>query len=266
MSKFLRVDQISYGYEKALVLKDIGFSVEKGQFLGIIGPNGAGKTTLLKTINRILPLRKGEIFLEGLNLSSLSLKKIAQEMSIVEQDIQLSFSLTVLDLVLMGRFPHLVRFRKETKKDIEIVRASLELTQTLKLADRQFNQLSAGERQRVILAKALAQEPQLLLLDEPTAHLDIGHQIKMFDLLAKLNKERNLTIIAVLHDLNLASEYCEKLILLDRGELRSYGSCREVLQYEIIEKAYGTVVLVKENPLSQKPYVLPVPGKYAYLN
>lgn len=266
MFEFLRVNYISYGYEKTLVLEDIGFSVQKGQFLGIIGPNGAGKTTLLKIINRILVPQKGEVFFGGLNLKDKVLREIARKISMVGQDIQLSFSLSVLDLVLMGRFPYLSRFEKETKQDIEIARECLELTQTQELADRQFNQLSAGERQRVILAKALAQQPQLLLLDEPTAYLDIGHQIKIFDLLLSLNQQKHLTIIAVLHDLNLAAEYCEKLILLNQGKIISWGSCREVLQYATIEKTYGTVVLVKENPISQKPYVLPIPGKYTHTN
>jgi iron complex transport system ATP-binding protein len=266
MKEFLKVNSISYGYGNTFILEEISFSVAQGEFLGIIGPNGAGKTTLLKTINRILVPQKGEIFLEKLNLQHLSLKHIAQKISIVGQDIQLSFSLSVLDLVLMGRFPHVERFKKETKQDLEIVHQCLELTQTEDLANRQFSQLSAGERQRVILAKALAQQPQLLLLDEPTAHLDIGHQIKMFDLLVKLNQQKQLTIIIVLHDLNLAAEYCETLILLEQGKIISYGNCWDVLQFANIERAYGTVVLVKENPISHKPYILPVPGKYVHLN
>lgn len=262
MGEFLQVEQIAYAYEKTPVLKDISFSVKRGEFLGVIGPNGAGKTTLLKTINRILPAQKGEILLQGVNLKDLKLREVARKMSMLGQDIDLSFSLTVLDLVLMGRFPHLGRFEKEQRKDLEVAHECLELTQTLNLAERYFKQLSAGERQRIILAKALAQQPQLLLLDEPTAHLDIAHQIKMFDLLLKLNQENGLTIIAVLHDLNLASEYCTKLLLLHRGEIISWGSPWEVLRYETIEKTYGAVVLVKENPLSRKPYILPIPGKY----
>lgn len=262
MSELLKVNNISFGYEGSLILKGISFSLKQGGFLGIIGPNGAGKTTLLKTINRTLTAQEGEIVLEDLNLKALSLRKIAQEISMVGQDISLSFSLTVLDLVLMGRFPYLARFKKEAKYDLQVALQSLELTETQGLAERQFNQLSAGERQRVVLAKALVQEPQLLLLDEPTAHLDIGHQIKVFDLLLKLNRERGLSIIAVLHDLNLAAEYCQKLILLDKGRVTESGSSSEVLQYATIEKAYGAVVLIKQNPLSGKPYVLPIPGKY----
>jgi len=266
MDEFLEVERISYAYEDSLVLKDISFSVEKGAFLGIIGPNGAGKTTLLKTINRLLPVQEGKVSLQGLNIKQLPLRKIAQKISLVGQDIEVSFALTVLDLVLMGRSPHLERFKKETKTDLEIAKQCMEFTETLHLGPRQFKQLSAGERQRVILAKALAQVPELLLLDEPTAHLDIAHQIKIFDLLLNLNRQRGLTIIAVLHDLNLASEYCQELILLDRGQIISSGSCKDVLQYATIEKAYGTVVLVKENPLTQKPYVLPIPGRFTKLD
>lgn len=262
MAEFLEVDQVSYGYEKAPVVKDLSFSLAKGQFLGIIGPNGAGKTTLLKMINRALSAQRGQILLEGLNLRDLSQEKIAQAISMVGQDLEASFSLTVLDLVLMGRLPHLSRFQKESKSDLEIARQCLELTETADLAGRQLNQLSAGERQRVILAKALAQKPRLLLLDEPTAHLDIGHQVKIFDLLVKLNQEQGLTIVAVLHDLNLAAEFCEQLLLLDQGKVVSQGSCKEVLQYASLEKTYGICVLVQENPCSRKPYVLPISAKY----
>jgi len=262
MDKFLQINQASYSYRDGFALKDIDFSVKKGEFLGIIGPNGAGKTTLLKMLNRTFTPQKGQISLEGKNLNSLTLRTIAQKLSMVGQDIQLSFSLTVLDLVLMGRFPHLRRFKTEVKSDIEVAHNSLELTQTLALADRDFSHLSAGERQRIVLAKALAQEPELLLLDEPTAHLDIAHQTKVFDLLTNLNKKNNLTIIAVLHDLNLAAEYCDKLLLLDKGKIVDWGNSHQVLQYATIEKTYGTVVLVKENPITGKPYVLPVPGRY----
>ena len=265
MSAYLQLRCVSYGYTSASVLKDISFEVQKGQFIGVIGPNGAGKTTLLKIINRIAIPQKGEILLGELNIRRAPSRKIAQKISMVGQDIQLSFNLTVMDLVLMGRFPYLKRLQQETKKDLDIARECLELTQTLDLAERQFIQLSAGERQRVVLAKALTQQPRLLLLDEPTAHLDIGHQTRMFDLLSELNRKKGITIIAVLHDLNLASEYCEKLILLDHGQIINYGTSKEVFQYSSIEKVYGTVVLVKENPLSQKPFILPIPGKYTNL-
>jgi iron complex transport system ATP-binding protein len=248
------------------VLENISFNLERGKFLGIIGPNGAGKTTLLKVINRLLIPQKGQIFIENSDLSKVPLRMLAQKISMVGQDIALSFSLTVLDLILMGRFPYLERFKKEGKVDLEIARKCLQLTQTESLAGRVFDQLSAGERQRIVLAKALVQEPRLLLLDEPTTHLDIGHQIKIFDLLAKLNQEQGLSIIAVLHDLNLAAEYCSELMLLDNGRIISYGTAKEVLQYSTIEKTYGAVVLVKEHPLSQKPYILPIPGKYTHLN
>lgn len=262
MSNLLQVKNISVGYDTNLILQNINFSVARGEFVGIIGPNGAGKTTLLRTINRLLTPKKGSILFKDSALSCLSLREIAQNISIVGQDISLSFSLTALELVLLGRFPYINRFAKETKKDLEIAYKSLELTDSLSLANRTFNHLSAGERQLIVLAKALAQQPQLLLLDEPTAHLDIGHQIKLFDLLLKLNQETQLTIVAVLHDLNLASEYCQKLILLDQGGIVSYDTPYKVLQYAAIEKAYGTVVLVKENPLTKKPYILPVPAKY----
>jgi iron complex transport system ATP-binding protein len=159
----------------------------------------------------------------------------------------------------MGRIPHLARLQSETEKDFAIAENALRLTDALSLKDKEINALSAGERQRVIVAKALTQQPILLFLDEPTSHLDIAHQIQILDLLKKLNRQTQLTIIVVLHDLNLASEYCQKLILLKEGEVFKAGSPEEVLTYQNIEAVYQTVVVVNKNPLSAKPFILLVP-------
>lgn len=257
--KVLEVNNLCSGYGKKVVLQDISFDVKEGDFLGIIGPNGSGKSTLLKTIARILKPFHGHVLFRGQSIHTMTLLEAAKRIALVPQDFNTEFSFTVIEVVLMGRFPHLRRFQQETSHDFEVVRESLELTDSSELVDRTFNELSAGERQRVIIAKAFAQEPMLLLLDEPTSHLDIGHQIEIFDLLVRLNKDKGVTIISVLHDLNLASEYCDRLLLIDKGRIRVQGSTEEVLRWEIIEEVYKTLVVINDNPISSRPHVLLVP-------
>jgi iron complex transport system ATP-binding protein len=252
----LEVAGVNAGYSKEDIIQDISFQLKKGDFLGIIGPNGSGKTTLLRTISGVLRPHKGKVFLKETDVYSLHPKTLAQKIAVVNQGLVPSFSYSVLELVLMGRSPHLGKFQSETGRDFDIVRQSLELTDTLKVVRRQFEELSAGEKQATVIAKALAQEPQLLILDEPTAHLDIGHQIKILDLIKKLNRENGLTVIMVMHDLNLASEYCQRLILLDKGRIYKIGKPKEVLTYQIIEEVYNCLVIVNPNPISGKPHIL----------
>jgi len=251
----LKFKHVSSGYNNAEVLKDASFEIAKGDFTGIIGPNGSGKTTLLRVATKIIKLFKGEIFLEGKNLADISLKELAAVMAVVPQDTAFMFPFRVIDVVLMGRTPYVKRFDFESRKDLKIVLEALEFVDALHLKDRFIDELSGGERQRVIIAKAIAQEPRILLLDEPTTHLDISHQVQIFDLLKRMNKESGLTIVSILHDLNLASDYCDKLILLDNGMIKSKGAPSEVLDYKTIEDVYKTVVIVKENPLTLRPHI-----------
>lgn len=263
MGTILKVEGISGGYSKEdLVIKDVSFDINPGDFLGIIGPNGSGKSTLLKLISRVLELKSGGVFLSGIDVAKLNLKEFCKKVAFVPQDTTISFSFSVWEIVLMGRIPHLGRLQLETKNDYAIAESALSMTDTLKLRDRNIENLSAGERQRVIIAKALAQEPSLLLLDEPTSHLDIGHQIQILDLLKKLNRKQNLAIAMVMHDLNMASEYCNNIILINEGKVFCEGSPEEVLTYEFIEKVYKTVVVVDKNPISSKPCVFPATGTY----
>jgi len=258
----LQLRSVSCGYPGKKVLQDISFEVPEGDFLGIIGPNGAGKTTLFRAITRILKPWQGTIQFEGKDIFSISRFVLAQQVATMLQMLAMPFSFTVEDFVLMGRYPHLGRLKNPGETDLAIVRESLELTDTLSLRERTLNELSGGERQRVILAQALAQRPKLLLLDEPTAHLDIGHQIQILDLVRKLNRQKRLTIITVLHDLNLAAEYCDHLLLLNEGSIHTHGKPQDVLTYQNIEQVYKTVVIVKENPVSKKPHILPVSTSY----
>ena len=225
-------------------------------FRSIIGPNGTGKTTLFRALNKLLPLSKGKIYYKQKNITHISAHTLAQETATLPQFLQMPFSLSVEEFVAMGRFPHVGRFKGFKMHDIECIERAIALTDTTKLRDRNISELSAGERQCVFLAQAFAQEPKLILLDEPTAHLDITHQVTIMDIISKLNREQGLTVLIVLHDLNIASEYCNKLILLKDGGVYKQGKSASVLNYQNIEAVYNTVVVVEENPMSKKPYVL----------
>lgn len=251
----LELNSVTGGYGSHEAISNISFIVEEGDFCGIIGPNGAGKTTIFRAITRTLKPWQGHVTYRGQDIFSISRRTLAAEVATMPQLLETPFSFTVREFIAMGRFPHLKRFELPRKQDREAIEESLQLTDTADIADRTLNELSGGERQRVILAQALAQKPRLLLLDEPTSHLDIGHQAALLDVIHKLNREQKLTVIMVQHDLNLASAYCRKLILLDKGRVFRQGTPNDVLTYQNIEQVYRTVVIVKDNPLTHKPHI-----------
>lgn len=256
MTNLLSIQNLSGGYARTPVIRDISLEIQEKDFIGLIGPNGCGKTTLLRLLTKILPPEKGSILLGGKNIARVGLKEFCQKAAFVPQDTLISFPFKVIEIVLMGRTPHLKRLQPESKNDLRIAEGALAMTDTLHLRDKFINELSSGERQRVIIAKALAQEPVLLFLDEPTSHLDIGHQVQTLNLLRRLNRNNNLTIVMVLHDLNLAAEYCSRLALLNEGKIFQEGSPRQVLTYQNIEAVYKTVVVVNESPVNKKPLVI----------
>jgi iron complex transport system ATP-binding protein len=256
MNGLLKINNLCGGYHTEPVIKNISLEIQEGDFMGIIGPNGSGKTTLLRLLSRVLVPQQGYILLKGNDISRMALKEFCRKVAFVAQDTTINFSFTVFEIVLMGRIPHLKRMQLETKKDFMIAENSLSITDTFRLKDKKIDELSAGERQRVIIAKALAQEPVLLFLDEPTSHLDIGHQIQILDLLKKFNRDKNLSIVMVLHDLNLASEYCNRIVLLNEGRIFKEGNPETVLTYPNIEAVYKTIVVVDRNPINSKPYVI----------
>ena len=257
----LEIKNLTCGYDSKFLLREINFSVEKGELIGIIGPNGSGKTTLLRAITRILKPKGGEILLKGVDIWDMGFKELARKIAVVSQGPDVNF-MSVKEFVLLGRIPHYKKFQFfETKRDEEIARKYMTLTDTLRFENEPVGKISGGERQLGVIARALAQEPELLLLDEPIAHLDITHQVAILDLIRRLNKEFGLTVIMVLHDLNLAAEYCNRLILLNEGKIHKTGKPEEVLTYQIIEEVYKTVVVVEENPISHKPYILVVSGE-----
>lgn len=256
MDVLLKVTDLCGGYHKETIIQDISLDIRKGDFFGIIGPNGSGKTTLLRLMSRVLLPQKGTVSFQGRDISGMDLKEFCQRVAFVAQDTIIDFPFTVWEIVLMGRTPHLKRLQMETRADFAIAENALRMTDSLDLKEKRIDELSSGERQRIVIARALAQEPLLLFLDEPTSHLDIGHQVQVLDLLRKFNRDKNLTVVTVLHDLNLASEYCNRILLIDKGRIFKEGSPRQVLTYQNIEAVYKTVVVVNDNPITSKPYVM----------
>ncbi len=258
---FLKIENLKSGYTNNLVINDISFGVTKGSFTGIIGPNGAGKTTLFKTITGELSLIDGNIFLNEERISGMLAMQKAQKIAIVTQNTD-AVDIVVEDYVLMGRYPYRKKFQLfETKEDFKIAHKFMKLTGLLKFKDKLMNELSGGEQQLVAIAKALTQEPELLLLDEPTSHLDISHQMQILNLIQKFNEEFDLTVLMIIHDLNLAAEYCDYLILMDDGNIFAEGTPEEVLTYTNIEEVYNAIVITQENRITKKPSILLISDK-----
>ena len=251
----IEVHSISFRYHEDWVLQEVSFRVEKGEFVGVIGPNGSGKTTLLKILYRLLAPQHGEILFELVPMKKMDRADIAKRIAVVAQETHLLFPFTVLETVLMGRSPYLGHLMFESEKDVEIARKAMEWTSILPLSERPMDELSGGERKRVFIARALAQEPEVILLDEPTANLDIHHQIDFLDLILALNRERGLTIVMASHDMNMASEFCDRLILLQRGRIYKTGPPGEVITRENIESVYGCEVWVDQHPISGMPRI-----------
>ena len=254
----LDIDHLTCGYDAGFAIRNINLRVPTGEIIGIIGPNGSGKTTLLRAITRSLKPSIGLIRLEGQDIRRMKIRDLARKIAVVSQSAESGF-MTVEEFVLLGRTPYYDRFRfLETKNDLKIARNAMASTDALRLKDQLMSRISGGERQLALIARALTQEPKLLLLDEPTTYLDITHQVGILDLIRRLNINFALTVIMVLHDLNLAGEYCHRLALFDKGAIYKFGLPEEVLDYKIIEEVYKTVVVVEKNPVSRKPYVMAV--------
>jgi len=258
----INVKNLNYSVTDKDILKDINLSVNKGKFYSIIGPNGSGKTTLLKNIANSLEVPKDKVFIEDKDLLNYSSKDLARIMSYVPQDNISDFDFSVWDIVLMGRYPYLRKFQQEGAKDIEIAEKALKLTKTFHLKDKNVRFLSGGERQRVFIARALTQESNILILDEPISALDIHHALEIMDTLKSLNSRVGITLLTVLHDLNMAAEYSDELILLDEGKIVAVGSPEEVLTVENLEKVYKVKVSISENPYTHKLHIIPIPNRH----
>jgi len=250
----LEIQGVRFSYGSTPALKDVSIEVREGEVVSLVGPNGSGKTTLLKCINKILSPQKGTILLAGKDVSKVSLKELARLAGYVPQSGVRSFPTTVFDTVLLGRKPYLGWTVSTRDKDV-----ALNLLQLMGMEDtvlRDFNELSGGEKQKVLLARALAQEPAVLLLDEPTSNLDLRHQLEVMDLICSLVKRNGVSAIMAIHDLNLASRYSDRVILLKKGLIYAAGEPRLVLVPENIREVYGVDTIVNQN--SGKPYIIPL--------
>lgn len=252
-----RVKDMGFRYEKEWILKDINITIKRGEILGIIGPNGAGKTTLLKILGKILQAKEGEISWEGKLLSSIPIRAYAREVAMVPQEHQMVFPYTALEVVLMGRYPYLGGWAFETEEDHAIARSAMKILEVEDFSFRLFNELSGGEKQRVMIARALAQKAKVLLLDEPATFLDLRHQMGIFSILKELNRDQGMTLVMVSHDLNMASQFCHQLLLLDRGRMVQWGTPETVLTAERIREIYRCEVIIDSHPGTGKPRVTP---------
>jgi len=253
----IRVEHLQFSYNSRAVIQDLSFEVADGEFLGIIGPNGAGKSTLLKLLDGILQPEKGKIIINNRVQQSYSQRSLARVVGFVPQIFTTSFNYCAFDIVMMGRFPHQKIWGFESKKDINIVEQVMKDTDCYYLRNRSFLSLSGGEQKRVILSSALAQEPRILLLDEPTTSLDLKHQIHFFNILKKLQKEKRITILTVTHDVNLAAQFCQHLLALKNGKIVAYGPVKKVLQKNILEEIYETGIEISKHPETGIPVILP---------
>ena len=238
----MKLENISFAYETLPVLKDISLSTREQDFIGLIGPNGSGKSTLLKIMGAILKPDSGSVQFKESSLPKINKKLFAQSVSWIPQDHPMVFPFKVSEIVLMGRHPYLSPLSFESEEDFEISRRAMETTMTSQFADRYFNEISGGEKQRVMIASALAQDPEMMLLDEPTAALDLKYQIQILSILKNLNARHKMTLVMAMHDLNLASSFCSRLILLDEGQIVRDGTPEQVLKKDILEQVYGIEV------------------------
>jgi iron complex transport system ATP-binding protein len=252
---------VTSGYGDRAAIRDVTLHIARGETIGIIGPNGSGKSTLLRLVSGVLRAWTGRVLIEGKPVDSYTPRELSRRIAVVPQESHIDFPFTVTEVVLFGRTPHLGPMAFESERDLAVARQAMERTDVAHLAARRITELSGGERQRVILARALAQEPSILVLDEPSAFLDIRHQVEIYDLLRDLQSE-GLTVVTVLHDLNLAGLYCDRLVLLADGAVACIGGPSDVLTYPTLTKVYGTEVYVVMNDITQRLNVLPLSRVY----
>ena len=264
MNHVLAIDDICLFYRNKRILSEISFAVSKGEFFIVIGPNGAGKTSLLKIIAGLLTPQQGTVHVQGKEIAGYSRRNLSRIVALVPQQIEVGFPFTVGETVIMGRTPHLGILGMESAQDVKIARDAMEFTDVAHLAHRRLSQLSGGELQRVVIARAICQQPHIILLDEPTTALDPAHQLKIMDLMEKFRQNHGTTVIMVSHDLNLASLYGDRLLLLKGGRIVISGPPEKVLEKKMLEESYGCRLLVDENPLGGVARIIPVPDKFKH--
>ena len=254
----LQLEDISFSYGPSQVLNGVDLNVAPGEMVGLVGPNGTGKSTLLNIASRTLKPQRGRVLLGGVDVQDMSPRQKASRVSMVPQSPAVPNGFSCLEVVLMGRNPHLGLLQWEGPRDVEIVRHAMELTGTIEFASRPISSLSGGERQRVFIARALSQEAPLLLLDEPTAHLDIGYQPAVLDLIQQVRTETGVSVLAAMHDISLAAQYCQRIAVLHQGSVYAVGTPEEVVTAEIVSQAFGADVAISRHPVHGTPVVLPI--------
>jgi ABC-type cobalamin/Fe3+-siderophores transport system ATPase subunit len=256
-SAMIATKDLTFAYAEEPVLNDISLNFRAGEFTGVIGPNGSGKSTLLKLIGGILPSPSETVFFKNRELSHYKKKELAVSIAWIPQEKQMAFSFKVIDIVMMGRHPYLSPLSFEGENDYQIAEEAMKQTQVLEFANRSFNEISGGEKQRVMIASAISQKPEVMLLDEPTSALDIKYQIEILNILKQLNDEENKSLILAMHDLHLASKFCKRLILLKKGRVFCEGPPAEVLQKEILEEVYEVKVKIFQDDADGSLLVVP---------
>lgn len=251
----LLLEKVTFDHDNNFTLKDIDLSIPDGSFLALIGPNGSGKTTLMQLMSGLLIPRTGQITLDEHPLNQFNRRELARQIAVIPSEQHFEFPFSVEQVVTMGRFPYLERFKKLAQHDQEIVDEALAWTQTIHLRDRLISQLSSGERQRVLIARAVAQKPSILMLDEPNAHLDLKHQIEIFRLLQRINKDSSVTVVTILHDLTATAVFFKKVALLCKGRLVKTAPPQEVITTEILQDVYQADIEVHPSPLGGVPQV-----------
>ncbi len=258
MENIIELKNITLKYGDYEVLRDISFNIKKGEFTSIIGPNGAGKSTVLKAIMKNIELASGDISIKEKSIKNITHREKACIIGFVPQEFNISFDFTVYDIVAMGRNPYIAKFKKSKFDDNKIIEESLQKTNTYEFKDKYFNSLSGGEKQRVIIARALAQQPEILILDEATSSLDIHHQLDILELIHSLNREDGLTVLTIMHDLNLASRFSDKIVLLSKNGLIKSGTPSEVIDEQVLKNVYDMDMVVRENKLLSYTEIIPL--------
>lgn len=255
MDPILSFKNVGFRYDRSWAMRNLNLDIRPGELWGILGPNGSGKSTLLNVADGILAPQEGQVLLENIPMSSFTRSALASKVAMVAQESYFRFSFSTLEVVLMGRFPHLKRFQFEGKKDIEVAFKALEATDCLEIAQRSIHELSGGEKQRVLIARALAQEPTIILLDESTSFLDLRYKKEIFDLIFSLTRERGVSVLVISHDIDLSAQYCDRMVMLKGGRIHSTGVPADVITVSNIESVYGCQVIVDKNPAKGSPRV-----------
>ena len=255
MEPILTLKKAGFRYGSSWAVRGVDLDVLPGEMLGILGPNGSGKTTLLRLLDGMLLPREGEVLVRGKSMVTLRRGEVAKVIAMVAQENFFRFAFSVLEVVLMGRYPHLGKLQFERDQDLKIALGALRATHSLELSERSIHELSGGEKQRVLLARALAQQPETILLDEPTSFLDLKYKKEIFDLIAGLSAEKGLSVVVVSHDIDLVAQYCHRVLMLKQGSVHLAGAPDQVIEEGSIRTVYECDVLVDKNPLTGKPRV-----------